>query len=168
MTKKNDTATEFSSASLSPAVAEAFKKNPHLSYEELEEMEMKVARGEDLESVSTPPELPANPDIETVEFDTPIIRGTLTISEVNINKPKTGALRGLSLSDLLKVDVDTVIKLVPRVSTPPLTEHEVAALDPADFLSISTAVVGFFASKDQRKKTRLEAETAKAEASLTA
>lgn len=117
---------------------------------------------------ATPPALPANPDIETVEFDTPIIRGNLTISEVNINKPKTGALRGLSLADLLKVDVDTVIKLVPRVSTPPLTENEIAALDPADFLSISTAVVGFFASAEQRKKTRLEAETAKVEVSPTA
>ena len=116
----------------------------------------------------TPPPMPTNPDIETVEFDTPIIRGNLTISEVNINKPKTGALRGLSLSDLLKLDVDTVIKLVPRVSTPPLAEHEVAALDPTDFLSLSTAVVGFFASKDQRAKARQEAEAAKAEASLTA
>lgn len=116
----------------------------------------------------TPPPMPTNPDIETVEFDTPIIRGNLTISEVNINKPKTGALRGLSLSDLLKLDVDTVIKLVPRVSTPPLAEHEVAALDPTDFLSLSTAVVGFFASKDQRAKARQEAEAAKAGASLTA
>lgn len=131
------------------------------SAEAIEELKKK-------DDATTPPALPANPDIETVEFDTPIIRGKLTISEVNINKPKTGALRGLSLSDLLKVDVDTIIKLVPRVSTPPLTEHEVAALDPADFLSISTAVVGFFASKDQRKKARQEAETAKAEASPTA
>ena len=116
----------------------------------------------------TPPPMPTNPDIETVEFDNPIQRGDLTISQVNINKPKTGALRGLSLSDLLKIDVDTVIKLVPRVSTPPLAEHEVAALDPTDFLSLSTAVVGFFASKDQRVKARQEAEAAKAGASLTA
>ena len=116
----------------------------------------------------TPPPIPTNPDIETVEFDNPIQRGDLTISQVNINKPKTGALRGLSLSDLLKLDVDTVIKLVPRVSTPPLAEHEVAALDPTDFLSLSTAVVGFFASKDQRAKARQEAEAAKAGASLTA
>lgn len=117
---------------------------------------------------ATPPPMPANPDIETVEFDTAIVRGDLTISQVNINKPKTGALRGLSLSDLLKLDVDTVIKLVPRVSTPPIAEHEVAALDPTDFLSLSTAVVGFFASKDQRAKARQEAEAAKAGASLTA
>ena len=116
----------------------------------------------------TPPPMPTNPDIETVEFDNPIQRGDLTISQVNINKPKTGALRGLSLSDLLKLDVDTVIKLVPRVSIPPLAEHEVAALDPTDFLSLSTAVVGFFASKDQRAKARQEAEAAKAGASLTA
>lgn len=115
-----------------------------------------------------PPPMPVNPDIETVEFDTPIVRGDLTIKEVNINKPKTGALRGLSLSDLLKLDVDTVIKLVPRVSTPPLVEHEVANLDPSDFLSISTAVVGFFASTEQRQKARDEAEAKKAEQSHTA
>lgn len=117
---------------------------------------------------TTPPPLPVNPDIETVEFDTPIVRGDLIIKEVNINKPKTGALRGLSLSDLLKLDVDTVIKLVPRVSTPPLAEHEVANLDPSDFLSISTAVVGFFASTDQRQKARDEAEAKKAEQSRIA
>ena len=114
---------------------------------------------------ATPPALPSNPDIETVEFDSPIVRGNLTIAEVNINKPKTGALRGLALSDVLKLDIDTIIKLVPRVSTPPLTEQDVANLDPTDFLSISTAVVGFFASKDQRAKARQEAETAKTEAS---
>lgn len=117
---------------------------------------------------TTPPPLPTNPDIETVEFDSPIVRGNLTIAEVNINKPKTGALRGLSLSDLLKLDVDTVIKLVPRVSTPPVAEHEVANLDPSDFLKISTAVVGFFASAAQRKQTRLEAEATKAAESLIA
>lgn len=119
-------------------------------------------------TTATPPALPTNPDIETVEFDNPIQRGDMVISEVNINKPKTGALRGLSLSDLLKLDVETVIKLVPRVSTPPLTEPEVASLDPVDFLSISTAVVGFFASKQQREKARQETKTTKAEASLTA
>lgn len=120
------------------------------------------------DSATTPPPMPINHDIETVDFDEPIVRGDLVISQVNINKPKTGALRGLSLSDLLKLDVDTVIKLVPRVSTPPLAEHEVAALDPTDFLSLSTAVVGFFASKEQRAKARQKAEDDKAEASLTA
>ena len=117
---------------------------------------------------ATPPTLPVNPDIETVEFDSPVQRGDMQISKVNINKPKTGALRGLSLSDLLKLDVETVIKLVPRVSTPPLAEHEVAALDPSDLLKVSTAVVGFFASNAQREKTRKEAESAKAMESLTA
>lgn len=117
---------------------------------------------------ATPPPMPANPDIETVEFDTPIVRGELTISEVNINKPKTGALRGLSLADLLKLDVDTVIKLIPRVSTPPLAEHEVANLDPSDFLTISTAVVGFFGSTAQRQKARDEAEAEKKSESLIA
>ena len=116
---------------------------------------------------ANPPALPTNPDIETIELETPIVRNDLTIKEVNIAKPKTGALRGLSLSDLLKLDVETVIKLVPRVSTPTILEHEVAALDPADFLTISTAVVGFFASKKERAKARQKAENAKNEESLT-
>tara|TARA_R110002020_G_scaffold474773_2_gene707352 strand:- start:14717 stop:15127 length:411 start_codon:yes stop_codon:yes gene_type:complete len=127
-----------------------------------------VAEPQKKNATTNPLALPTNPDIETVEFDNPIQRGDMVISEVNINKPKTGALRGLSLSDLLKLDVETVIKLVPRVSTPPLTEPEVASLDPVDFLSISTAVVGFFASKQQREKARQDTKTTKAEASLTA
>ena len=116
---------------------------------------------------ATPPPMPTNPDIETVELDNPIVRGDMSICDVNINKPKTGAIRGLSIYEVLKLDVDTVIKLVPRVSTPPRADHEVAALDPTDFLSLSTAVVGFFASKDQREKARKEAESAKFAASHT-
>lgn len=124
--------------------------------------------GDNQVDTATPPALPKNPDIETVEFDSPIQRGDMQISKVNINKPKTGVLRGLSLADLLKLDIETIIKLVPRISTPPLAEHEVAALDPSDLLQISTAVVGFFASKQQREKARQEAESAKAMESLQA
>ena len=117
---------------------------------------------------ATPPPMPTNPDIETVEFDTPIVRGDLTIKEVNINKPKTGALRGMSLADIMKLDVDALIKLTPRVSTPPLAEHEVANLDPVDLMKIATAVIGFFGTTEQRQKARLEAEAVKKSESLIA
>lgn len=89
---------------------------------------------------------------ETVTLDNPIIRGDTTINELVINEPKTGSLRGLSLADLMKLDIDTIIKLVPRVSSPAITEHEIADLSVADFTKVSTAVVGFFAPKSERGK----------------
>ena len=116
----------------------------------------------------TPPPMPTNPDIETVEFDNPIQRGDLTISQVNINKPKTGALRGLSLSDIMKLDVDVIIKLIPRVSTPTIVEHEAANLELVDLMKIATAVIGFFGTAEQRQKARAEAVAEKNAESLTA
>lgn len=116
---------------------------------------------------ATPPPLPTNPDIETITLESPVIRGEQTINQVNINKPKTGALRGLSLADVMKLDVDAIIKLTPRVSTPPLAEHEVSALELVDLMKIATAVIGFFGTAEQRAKARQEAEANQSE-SLTA
>lgn len=117
---------------------------------------------------ATTPALPTNPDIETIDLDQPILRGEMVISQVNINKPKTGALRGLSLSDIMKLDVDVIIKLIPRVSTPTIVEHEAANLELVDLMKIATAVIGFFGTAEQRQKARAEAEAEKNAESLTA
>ena len=114
-------------------------------------------------SRSNPPPMPSNPDIETIVFEQPICRGETVIREVNINKPKTGALRGLSLADVMKLEVDTIIKLTPRISTPTLVEHEVANLELVDLMKISTAVIGFFGTAEQRRKAREEAQNEKLE-----
>lgn len=87
---------------------------------------------------------------ETVTLDNPILRGDSTIAELVITEPKAGSLRGLSLADLMKLDIDTIIKLVPRVASPTITEHELADLSVADFTKVSTAVIGFFAPKGER------------------
>lgn len=105
-------------------------------------------------------ELVSNIDVEVVQLDTPIVRGEQIIDTVSISKPDTGRLRGVKLFDLLQTDVDTMIKVVPRISSPALAEHEVAALDPADLLAVSTAVVGFFQNKAERTKAK-EANKAK-------
>jgi hypothetical protein len=87
----------------------------------------------------------------TIPLDSPIIRGDTTIAEVAIRKPGPGELRGLTLKDVGEVKFDTMIKLLPRVTTPALTEAECAVMDLGDFTSLATEVAGFLLSKAQRQ-----------------
>ncbi len=103
--------------------------------------------------------LPQDPDLETVTLDTPIVRGDTVISQITIRKPKAGALRGLSLTDVLKLEFDAIAKLVPRVASPVLVEHDLADMDLADFTKVATAVVGFFASPAERAKAKANLES---------
>lgn len=98
-------------------------------------------------------ELPKDPNTTTIELDTPIVRGEQTITTLTIKKPDTGKLRGgIKLMELIQMDIDSIIKVTPRITTPTLTENDVASLDPVDLLAVSTAVVGFFQTKAERAK----------------
>lgn len=83
----------------------------------------------------------------TVELDTPIARGEQTIASVELRKPDSGSLRGVSLLSLLKMDVDALIAVVPRVSNPIITAPDVARMDPADLLQIGSAISVFLLPK---------------------
>ena len=86
----------------------------------------------------------------TVKFDTPITRGETTIASVDIRKPAAGDLRGLNLMDVAQLKTDTMIKLLPRVTQPALTETEVAdKLDLSDFMACAVEVAGFLATRAQ-------------------
>lgn len=74
----------------------------------------------------------------------PIKRGETVISDVSLRMPDTGALRGLKLTNVLQMDVNTMQVLLPRVSEPALLPDEVAGLGPADLLVLSSEIVGFF------------------------
>lgn len=82
--------------------------------------------------------------MKTITLDTPLKRGETEITEVTLRKPAAGELRGLNLVDLLQMNVDANIKLLPRISTPTLTEVDAAQLDPADLTQLASAVAGFF------------------------
>lgn len=92
---------------------------------------------------------------EHVDLDTPIIRGEQTITSVEVRKPASGELRGVSLSDVLKMDVQALIKVVPRVTTPTLTEQDVARMDAADLLQIGSTVAAFLLPKATRAEASL-------------
>lgn len=85
-----------------------------------------------------------------VTLDTPIKHGEQEIDSVEVRKPASGELRGVALTDLLRMDVAALSKVLPRVTTPTLTEQDVARMDPADLVQLGTEVAGFLLTKAER------------------
>lgn len=100
-------------------------------------------------TAETSPEMIANSKFVPVTLDDPIMRGDNAIGTVTLRKPMAGELRGLSLDDLIGSDITTLLKLLPRITDPFLTDHEVAQLSPVDLGQMGGAVRGFFMTKEQ-------------------
>lgn len=93
-----------------------------------------------------------DPNTATVTLDTPVVRGETTISSLTVRKPMAGELRGVSLVDLAQMDVLALRKVLPRITTPALTDHEIGRLDPADLLDLGSTVGTFLLKKAQREE----------------
>lgn len=87
---------------------------------------------------------------ETVQLDTPIQRSAGAVETIVVRKPNAGALRGISLAELLQLNVSALVTVLPRVTEPTLLKQEVEAMDPADLVALGTAVAGFLLPKAQR------------------
>ena len=87
------------------------------------------------------------PNEKAVELDTPILRGKTEITSVTVRKPQSGALRGTRLQALLDMDVNALITVLPRITTPALTTAEINEMDPADLVSLSVEMVTFLLKK---------------------
>lgn len=85
-----------------------------------------------------------------VTLDTPLTRGEQTITEISLRKPSAGELRGVSLTDVLQMDVNALSTILPRLTTPTLTRQDVGNLDPADLVQLGTEVAGFLVPKANR------------------
>ncbi|AFJ56781.1 phage tail protein E [Pseudomonas fluorescens A506] len=96
-------------------------------------------------------------DDNTVTLDTPIRRGTTSIESITLRKPNSGELRGVSLVELLQMDVGSLIKVLPRISSPSVTAIEVAGMDPADLLALSSKISGFLLQKSAKTDASLDA-----------
>ncbi|MGJ8514669.1 hypothetical protein R84981_001134 [Carnimonas sp. R-84981] len=79
----------------------------------------------------------------TVTLETPITDGGEEIKEVTLRAPKAGSLRGISLADAVRMDADAIVKLVPRISSPALTEHQMNQLSAADLFAFGSEIVSF-------------------------
>ncbi len=90
-----------------------------------------------------------------VELDTPVMRGKTEIAVITLRKPTAGELRGIHLSELLQMDVASLIKLIPRISE--LNEYEASRLDPADLVAVGVKVSGFLLQKRMKTDASLVA-----------
>lgn len=91
---------------------------------------------------------------DPITLDEPIKRGEQTIDSITLRKPKSGELRGVSLADVLQMQTDALITLIPRLSTPSLTAPEVRQMDPADLVQCGGEIAGFLLTK--RAKGEIE------------
>ncbi|MDQ9130437.1 phage tail assembly protein [Serratia fonticola] len=89
-----------------------------------------------------------NPNVVTL--DTPVKRGDTVIESVTLIKPNAGTLRGVSLASVAGSDVDALIKVLPRMTYPSLTESEVTALELPDLVALAGQVVGFLSPNAAR------------------
>ncbi|EKS6645794.1 phage tail assembly protein [Enterobacter hormaechei] len=75
----------------------------------------------------------------------PVRRGEGVITSVRITDAvrQPGSLRGLKLYDVMQSDVDSLIKMIPRVTWPAFMEHETLTMDNRDFVALTTGIVSF-------------------------
>lgn len=84
---------------------------------------------------------------KTIQLDTPIMRGKTEVTEIVLRKPQSGALRGTRLQAIMDMDVNAMMTVIPRISSPALTAQEIAEMDPADLTAMSVEVVTFLLKK---------------------
>ncbi|WP_140918802.1 phage tail assembly protein [Limnobaculum xujianqingii] len=103
----------------------------------------------------------------TVTLVRPIPRKGGDIKEVALTAVlrQAGSLRGLKVYDVLTSSYDALLVLLPRVTSPALTEDEIARMDTWDFCQLSNAVADFLQPNSEQNET--EPETALSNAPLT-
>lgn len=84
-----------------------------------------------------------NPNLITLE--TPVKRGDEVIKTLTLTKPNAGTLRGVSLADVASSDVNALIKVLPRMTYPALTEAEIVRMELPDMMTLAAKVIGFLA-----------------------
>jgi len=95
-------------------------------------------------------------EIKTVDLEQPIKRDGGDIPSVQIRKPQPGEMRGVKLGDLMQLDVETHLKVLPRVTVPNLTVAELEKMHGPDFLNLCSEVAAYFLTGRQKAAAGLE------------
>lgn len=94
-----------------------------------------------------------------VTLSKPIKRGETEIAEITLHEPNAGVLRGISLGQVLDMTTDAIVKLVPRISDPKLTEPEMQKLCLRDLAMLGGAVANFFLTDEEREAASAEVKS---------
>jgi len=93
-----------------------------------------------------------DPKIRTVLLDHPITRGDEKIEKLQLRKPGAGEMRGLSLIRIAHMEVDDLRKLLPRITIPVLTDHEVGQIQSEDLMEIANELGDFLLTRRRREE----------------
>ena len=93
------------------------------------------------------------PLFKTVTLDTQLNRGDIEVTEIQIRKPKAGELRGVSITSLMQIEVNKLIKVLPRITTPALTDDELRVMDIADLTQMGLEVSSFLLPKALKQES---------------
>ena len=93
-------------------------------------------------------------ETHTIELTSPIKREAGPLAALALRRPVAGELRGLKVSDLIQGDISAVIAVLPRISSPFITEQEAAGIDPADLGEIAGTIASFFMTPAQKEQVR--------------
>lgn len=91
-----------------------------------------------------------------VDLETPLDRPSGKVTRIWLRKPMGGDLRGLSTSDLIRMETNSVARITPRISDPIISEPEFWTLEGADIASISGEIASFLLTRAQRVEAGLE------------
>jgi hypothetical protein len=92
----------------------------------------------------------AAPKMESLRLTTAIQRGEQSITELALRKPKAGELRGLSMQELMNARISAVLDILPRITTPPITQQEADNMEVEDVANASGIIIGFFMTALQK------------------
>lgn len=91
---------------------------------------------------------------DPIQLDFPIARGDTSIESLQLRRPQSGELRGLSLVDIVKLETDTLHELLPRITVPTITEPEAVKLEAPDLFALATALANFFVQNGATSPSR--------------
>lgn len=70
--------------------------------------------------------------------------GGKQVKEITLRKPMAGELRGLNMLDLVRMDVNAIGTVLPRISDPLISADDFSTLETENLMELSQEVAGFF------------------------
>ncbi|WME30291.1 phage tail assembly protein [Klebsiella pneumoniae] len=89
-----------------------------------------------------------------VTLENPVKRGEQIIDQITVIKPNAGTLRGVSSGGRWSSDVDALIKVLPRMTCPALTEQDVVSMPLPDLMPLAAEVIGFLSPNSAGEVSR--------------
>lgn len=81
--------------------------------------------------------------IASLKLRNPIHREGGNVASVSLREPNGTALLGLSLIDLVRVNTQAAVRLIPRISEPSITETEALMLSGPDLFYLANRISDF-------------------------